>query len=143
VFLMYNNKVRAFFSQEEGGMFFLSKNFCMSMKSKRSGFFIFVDMLVAVAISTICMLMIFKGFETANQYIKLTDELIDERGRITEILTSKEHYIKENHLQKDRTYEIIPSVFVDIYHVEYSKEIQNRYGWKKVEFGLIEERKGE
>ncbi len=100
-------------------------------------------MLVAVVISTICLLMIFKGFETAQQYIKLTDELVYERCRVTEILTSKEHYIKENHLQKDRSYEIIPGVFVDIYHIEYSEEIQNKYGWNQVEFGLIEERKGE
>jgi len=124
-------------------VFSLQKSFCKSTKSKKPGFFIFVDMLVAVVISTICLLMIFKGFETAQQYIKLTDELVYERCRVTEILTSKEHYIKENHLQKDRSYEIIPGVFVNIYHIEYSKEIQNRYGWKKVEFGLIEERKGE
>jgi len=140
---MYNNKENTILSHEEERGFSLQKSDFKRKKSKKPGFFIFVDMLVAVVISTICLLMIFKGFETANQYIKLTAELIDERGRITEILTSKEHYIKENHLQKDRTYEIIPGVFVDIYHIEYSEEIQNKYGWKKVEFGLIEERKGE
>jgi len=72
-----------------------------------------------------------------------SEELVVLRNRITKVLTSKKDYIQANQLEKDRSYEILPGVFVDIYHIQFEKHIQEQYGLEKVEFGIVEERKGE
>jgi len=110
---------------------------------KRPGFFIFVDMLIALTISSICLMMIYKGVQRIEAYKIQTDDLVVQRNRITEILTSKDYYVQTNNLEKDRSYEIFPGVFVDIYHVDFDEDAQRKFGLEKIEFGIVEERKGE
>jgi|SRR6056297_1111624 len=117
--------------------------FFQFFRTKRQGFFIFVDMLIALTISSICLMMIFKGLQRIETYKVRTDELVDQRNRITEILTSKEYYININNLEKDRSYEIFPGVFVDIYHIDFDEDAQKRIGLENIELAIVEERKGE
>jgi len=88
-------------------------------------------------------MMIFKGLQRIETYKVRTDELVDQRNRITEILTSKEYYININNLEKDRSYEIFPGVFVDIYHIDFDEDAQKRIGLENIELAIVEERKGE
>src|SRR6056297_1758359 len=94
---------------------------------KRPGFFIFVDMLIALTISSICLMMIYKGVQRIEAYKIQTDDLVVQRNRITEILTSKDYYVQTNNLEKDRSYEIFPGVFVDIYHVDFDEDAQRKF----------------
>jgi len=100
-------------------------------------------MLIGLTISSLCLMLLFSGVQRIFSYQKAIEDLVVQRNRITEILTSKQHFIQSNGLEKDRSYEIFPDVFVDIYHVELDKQIQERFGMEKIEFGIVNERKGE
>jgi len=109
----------------------------------RAGFFILLDMLIALTITTFCLLMVFNGLQRIKLIKGYSEELVVLRNGVTKVLTSKKQYIQANQLKKDRSYEILPGVFVDIYHIQFEKHIQEQYGLEKVEFGIVEERKGE
>jgi len=110
---------------------------------RRAGFFILLDMLIALTITSFCLLLVFNGLERIKLIKSHSEELVVLRNRITKVLTSKKDYIQANQLEKDRSYEILPGVFVDIYHIQFEKHIHEQYGLEKVEFGIVEERKGE
>jgi len=110
---------------------------------KKSGYFILLDMLITLTISSFCLMMIFSGFERIETFKRNIDELVEKRNRVTQILTSKEHFIQLNHLEKNRSYEIFPGVFVEIYRINFKQETQEKFGVKEVEFGIVNGRKGE
>lgn len=124
-------------------MVFGRNAFCLNRKTKKEGFFILLDMMIALILSSFCLMLVFSGLEQVEMLKSKVEDLKDQRNLVTSILPSKYHYIQNNHLEKDRSYEIFPDVFVDIYCIEFDKNTQQRYGLEKVEFGIIEERKGE
>ncbi len=120
----------------------LGKKSFFSMK-KEPGFFIFVDMLIALIISMMFLMMFFSGFEKVHSLKVDIEQLIIQRNLVTQILSSKEYFVLTNNLKEDRTYEILPGVFVDIYHIKFEEQVYKKFGLKKIEYGIIENRKGE
>jgi len=100
-------------------------------------------MLITLTISSFSLMMIFSGLERIETFKRHVDDLVEKRNRVTQVLTSKEYFIQTNHLEKDRSYEIFPDVFVDIYRINLKQEIQDKYEEKVVEFGIVNNRKGE
>ena len=113
------------------------------LKTGKPGYFILLDMLISLTISSFCVMMVFSGLHRIQAYNRHIEELILQRNQVTKILTSKQHYVQENHLEKDRSYEIFPNVFVDIYQISFDTQIDEQYGLEKVEFGIVDKRKGE
>ena len=114
-----------------------------SSNHKKAGYFILLDMLIGLTISSLCLMLLFTGVQRVLTYHKAIEELVVQRNQVTGVLTSKQNFIQANDLEKDRSYEIFPGVFVDIYHVDCNKQTQNRFRMEKIEFGVVNERKGE
>lgn len=112
-------------------------------ENKKPGFFIFVDMFVALIISMMFLMMFFTGFEQVYSLKADIEELVVQRNLVTQVLTAKEYFVKTNTLKTDRTYEILPGIYVDIYHIQFEEHVQQKFGLRKVEFGIVENRKGE
>jgi hypothetical protein len=105
-------------------------------KTGKPGYFILLDMLI-------CLMMVFSELHRIQVYNRHIEEIILQRNQVTKVLTSKQHYVQENNLEKDRSYEIFPGVFVDIYQIKFDKQIYELYGLEEVEFGIVDKRKGE
>lgn len=115
----------------------------MYNKKRHPGFFLFVDMLISLLIITLCVMTVGKAFEKIYFLDHAIGEVAAQRNKITEIITSKYSFVENNDLQKDRSYQIFDDMYVNIYHIELDETMQKRTGLEQVEFGLIEERKGE
>ncbi len=87
--------------------------------------------------------MMFNELQRIKIMRERIEELVLQRNIVTKVLTSKTNYIYTNNVEKDRSYEVFPGIFVHIYHIKFEEHIQKRYGLDKVEFGTVEERKGE
>jgi hypothetical protein len=112
-------------------------------KTGKPGYFILLDMLISLTISSFCLMMVFSELHRIQVYNRHIEEIILQRNQVTKVLTSKQHYVQENNLEKDRSYEIFPGVFVDIYQIKFDKQIYELYGLEEVEFGIVDKRKGE
>ncbi len=112
-------------------------------KRRRPGFFLFVDMLISFFIIALCIMTVGKAFERIYILDHGIEEIVAQRNKITEILTSKYSFVEENNLQIDRSYQIFDDVYVNIYHIKLDEAAGKRTGLERVEFGLIEQRKGE
>jgi hypothetical protein len=112
-------------------------------KTGKQGYFILLDMLISLTISSFCLMMVFSELHRIQVYNRHIEEIILQRNQVTKVLTSKQHYVQENNLEKDRSYEIFPGVFVDIYQIKFDKQIYELYGLEEVEFGIVDKRKGE
>lgn len=112
-------------------------------KTGKPGYFILLDMLISLTISSFCLMMVFSELHRIQVYNRHIEEMILQRNQVTKVLTSKQHYVQENNLEKDRSYEIFPGVFVDIYQIKFDKQIYELYGLEEVEFGIVDKRKGE
>lgn len=112
-------------------------------KTGKPGYFILLDMLISLTISSFCVMMVFSGLHRIQAYNRHIEEMILQRNQVTKVLTSKQHYVQENDLEKERSYEIFPGVFVDIYQIKFDKQIYELYGLDEVEFGIVDKRKGE
>jgi len=112
-------------------------------KTGKPGYFILLDMLISLTISSFCLMMVFSELHRIQVYNRHIEEMILQRNQVTKVLTSKQHYVQENNLEKDRSYEIFPGVFVDIYQIKFDKQIYELYGLDEVEFGIVDKRKGE
>lgn len=112
-------------------------------KTGKPGYFILLDMLISLTISSFCLMMVFSELHRIQVYNRHIEEIILQRNQVTKVLTSKQHYVQENNLEKDRSYEIFPGVFVDIYQIKFDKQIYELYGLDEVEFGIVDKRKGE
>ena len=110
---------------------------------RRNGFMILADMLISVMIISLCTLTIFKSIEIINVRRHESSDIIKLRNEITQSVTSKRLYVRNNNLTPLRSYQISDELMVYIYQIVLNDEIKTKYGFENIEFGLISKRTGE